>query len=285
MSQEAHSLSNNHKAAFTLLTINLLSGAARWEVRRELLAEQLQALAPDVIAMQEVSRPAEGIDPAAWLASRMGYPHVYLTWQPPGGLGEEGIALISRSPLEQRESLRLNGQNRVAQRALFRVDGRPVCVANTHLFWQPGDSPERLAQVEAIVAWLHAMPERPPCVIAGDFNGTPETRAIRRMAAVYPSAYAAVHGHEPARTFPTPLKRSRVGMLRGVLRLLPYVRLQQLSLRQHALQAKATLDYIFVDPRLHPAGCRLVLDQPDANDPELYPSDHYGLMAAIHITS
>jgi endonuclease/exonuclease/phosphatase family metal-dependent hydrolase len=280
MSREAKPLSDDQtpgrRAEFTLLTINLLSGAARWELRRELILAQLHELAPDVIAVQEVGPPTSGIDSANWLASRLGYPHVHLCWQPPGGLGIEAVGLISRLPLERCECLRLNGQQRVAQRVQIDVGGQAVWVANTHLSWQPGDSAERLRQADQLLGWLKTLSGNQACVIAGDFNSAPETRAIRKIAAVYPSAYATLHGHEPDYTFPTPLKRPRLEMLKGVLRLLPYLRPQPFRLR-----LKNTLDYIFVDPRLHVAGCRLVLDQPDANDPGLYPSDHFGLMANI----
>jgi endonuclease/exonuclease/phosphatase family metal-dependent hydrolase len=44
-----------------------------------------------------------------------------------------------------------------------------------------------------------------------------------------------------------------------------------------------TLDYIFVDPRLQTQDCQVVLNRPADDDPEIYPSDHFGLWATIKV--
>lgn len=272
------------QSEFTLATLNILSGAAKWEMRRGLVLDELRMLAPDVVALQEVApggRSGESDSPAHWLAERIDYAHVAFCVQPPSRVwNQEAIALISRLPLEKAACLNLDGQRRVAQRTAIRLGDQLITVANTHLFWQPGDSDKRLRQVNRLIEWLEQAAGAPPCVIAGDFNGEPETRAIRRMLSSYVSAYAIIHGSEPEYTFPTPLKRSKIGMILGILNLLKYVHPQGLK-----LSLMSTLDYIFVDRRLQVVDCRLAFDRPDPNDPRRYPSDHYGLWARIGLQS
>jgi len=93
------------------------------------------------------------------------------------------------------------------------------------------------------------------------------------MRKYFDSAHRAIHGEEPEFTCPTPLPKSSKSKLR--------------SLASWALRArtkpepewKGTLDYIFVDPRLHTTECEVVLDQPKSPDSDIYPSDHFGLYA------
>jgi endonuclease/exonuclease/phosphatase family metal-dependent hydrolase len=90
------------------------------------------------------------------------------------------------------------------------------------------------------------------------------------------STYAAVHGAEPAYTFPTPLPRSKLALLRTLAAYWRDIRLSELRLK-----LRGTLDYIFVNDRLRVAASRLILDRPAPSDPKLYPSDHFGLLAVL----
>jgi endonuclease/exonuclease/phosphatase family metal-dependent hydrolase len=113
-------------------------------------------------------------------------------------------------------------------------------------------------------------------VIGGDFNGTPETTAIQHMREEFDSAYAKIHGNEPVKTAPTPLKRSLSSLVRTLFRFRKLIRLRDFSLRW-----SGTLDYLFVDQRLQVLDCQVVFDRPDENNPGIYPSDHYGIFARI----
>jgi hypothetical protein len=96
------------------------------------------------------------------------------------------------------------------------------------------------------------------------------------MRASLASAYSAVHGAEPDYTFPTPLPRSKLALLRTLLAYWRDIRLSELSLKM-----RGTLDYIFVNHRLRVVDARLILDRSAPSDPKLYPSDHFGLMAVL----
>lgn len=260
---------------FKIVTINILSDLKLWEKRRWLLSDGLADLKPDLIALQEVSIPANN---TRWLADQIGFQHVHLSPKT-GDAGKiEGIAILSRLPLEDQSTLDLKTQNRVAQYAWVRLDGQPVLLANGHFLWQPGESPERQRQIERLLEWLEPLAREHPLVIAGDFNSTPDSPAILKMRQHLVSAYAAIHGADPEYTAPTPLPRSKWETFRTLLNFIRYIRIKDIDLNW-----RGTLDYIFVNERVQVNDCQIVLDKPSPRDPDLYPSDHLGLMAVLEI--
>jgi endonuclease/exonuclease/phosphatase family metal-dependent hydrolase len=258
-----------------VVTINILTDLSRWKQRRSLLAQGLADFLPDLIALQEVSLPR---NPARWLADELGYSHLFLSPKIGRAASYEALALISRYPLEDESVLDLRGQGRIAQRARLKIGGQIIYIANSHLYWQPGESAARLSQVGRLQGWLRSLPGGPPCIVCGDFNGTPETQAIQRMRLGYISAYAAIHGDEPDYTCPTPLPRSPWSTARTLLGFFLLIRPKHIN-----LSWRGTLDYIFVDPRLGVSDCHIVLDKPSFENSRIYPSDHFGLYAEIEI--
>jgi endonuclease/exonuclease/phosphatase family metal-dependent hydrolase len=258
-----------------VVTINILSDLSRWEERSPLLVHGLAELRPDLVALQEVSLPENN---ALWLANQLGFPHVYLSPQT-GKMGqEEGIAIISRMPFEYQATLDLKTQYRVAQCVQVRVGSQPLIFANGHFFWQPGESPERQQQVELFMVWLDSLRVDAPLVVCGDFNATPESASIEHMRQRLVSAYAARHNHEPDYTSPTPLPHSKPELLRTILRYARYIKVGELR-----KSWQGTLDYIFVDSSIKVLDCQIVLDQPAPDNPQIYPSDHFGLAATLEL--
>jgi len=260
-------------SALKIVTINILFDLSRWAERRDLLVQGLAQLKPDLVALQEVRLPE---NTAQWLADQLGYAHVSLCPKTSFERRKEALAILSRLPFQAQGWLDLGGQHRVAQYVQVSHGDLPLVLANTHLYWQPGESPTRLRQVERLLAWLKDLPGEPACIVCGDFNGTPETQAIQRMRQDLVSAFAAVNGHEPDYTCPTPLPHAFWPSLRTLLGFFLLVRPSQLD-----LSWRGTLDYIFLDPRLEPLACQVVLDQPSKDRPDIYPSDHFGLCADI----
>jgi endonuclease/exonuclease/phosphatase family metal-dependent hydrolase len=269
---------------FSVLTINILNDLTRWRKRRHLLVDQISELNPDLIALQEVSLKG-GSSNAHWLAHELNQIkdenddvyNLYVCPKTGSGAHIEGLAILSRLPVKRHEILDLLTQNRVAHLVTFRLDGQVLMLVNGKFFWHPGVSPQRQAQVELLLDWLDTQPAEMPVVVAGDFNGAPGTPSIELMRTYFDSAYRAVHGDEPAYTAPTPMPPSNRVKLRQLLAW-------RLGKRPRPDPSwKGTLDYIFVDPRLHTEDCRRVLDRPDEHDPDIYPSDHYGLYAVIKV--
>lgn len=255
-----------------VLSFNLLNDPTHWDQRAPLIVEGLRALQPDVIALQEVRLPANH---AAWIAERLdGYDTYVCPKTGPRGL-HEGEALLSRLPVEEHSALAFGRQGRVAHRIVVRAAAGPCVIGNAHLFFSVFNDVTRRFQVQRLLRWL---PEGMPTVVCGDFNAEPGYASLAQMRRRFRSAYAVVHGHEPAFTCPTPLDRGpglRHGVRRLALRSLGWI------LRPGQSSWQGTLDYIFVSSEIRVDDCQLVLDQPSPADPRIYPSDHIGLMATL----
>lgn len=258
-----------------VVTLNILSDLSRWKQRRPLLVRGLSALQPDLIALQEVNIPANN---ALWLAGKLDLPHIHLTQKTGEEQGKEGIAILSRHPFEQQADLDLETQNRVAQYVQVRIANRPLVFANAHFFWDPGESDARQRQVARLVDWLKTIPGDPPVIVCGDFNSTPGTGTIQLMQQEFISAYVAVHGREPEYTTPTPLPRLKRALLHTLLNYAG-----DISLKGLRLDRRGTLDYIFVNRHIRVLDCQVVLDRSAPDNPKIYPSDHFGLMANLEV--
>ena len=260
-------------AVFKLVTFNLLNKKpSRWHERRKLIVRELRALQPDVIALQEVSLPHNN---AQWLADQLGGYKVY-TAPKAGALGaREGVATLSRLPMEARWTINLQAQSRVAQVLRLRLGDQPLIVVNGHFLFHVYDHIKRTQQVRQVLGWLRASADGCPTIACGDFNATPEMRTIQTMKRDFRSAYALVHGREPEYTCPTPLVYRFNALRKGLSTL------GNLLANRQPRPWRGTLDYIFVDRHFRVLSCDLVLNAPAEDDPTLYPSDHVGLCATL----
>jgi endonuclease/exonuclease/phosphatase family metal-dependent hydrolase len=145
------------------------------------IAKDLKSLSADVIAIQEVERGPYGskkIDQASTLANALGMRYVYSPSFTLEGR-EHGIAVLSRFPLSETETLLLpQGTGRWPRVALkTRIETpsgsvRFVCVHLTRPWKMPfSHTRERMAQLRAIFASLQG--DSLPSIVAGDFNSTP----------------------------------------------------------------------------------------------------------------
>ena len=264
-------------STFKVVTLNILNDLSRWSERRSLLAADLAELEPDVVALQEVALPENN---AEWLAHQLGC-SVHLCRKTGNKHDKEGIAILSRLPVDDEATLDLQSQHRVAQWVRVKPGGRPLTLVNTHLYWWPSESSERAKQVRLLLDWLGDLSGR-AIVVCGDFNGTPGSGAIEMMRQQFVSAYAARHGREPDYTCPTPLRRIGRPRFREVYRGIGKYLLNLKA--NHAIGPwRGTLDYIFVNEHVRVMDCAVVLNDPAPHDPTLYPSDHCGLAATLTV--
>ena len=242
-----------------LLTLNLRHDADRWEQRAPLVVAELGHLDPDVIAFQEVAltiRQAHVL--AVQVAAITGRTYEVVVDAKAERDPQEGIAILTRLPILEHERRELPGGARVAQRVVVNRDGLLLNVINTHLHHRPpGSERTRLKQARDLLEWVgHQDGRSLATVLAGDMNAAPDSSTYALIRQRFSSAYVAVHGREPEYTFPTPLVR------------IPY--------------PSKTLDYIFYSAdRLEVRDVQIVFSRPPAGDETLYPSDHFGLMAAF----
>ncbi len=254
----------------TVATLNLLNDLRYWDERAPLIIDELRALQPDLIALQEVALPDNN---ARWIAEHLdGYQ--LLTRTKTGRLHtHEGLAILSRLPIDAYDSLLLGDQDRVALRVTVRQAGQPLHFANTHLHWNPVNDRVRTLETRRLIDWLPG-----PAVLCGDFNAEPHYRSIMEMRQRFHSAHHVAHGREPDYTCPTPLFRGpgpRHAARRAALRLAGWLALGRNT------AWRGVLDYIFVDQTVEVVNCRVAFHLPAPHDPHLYPSDHLGLFARL----
>jgi endonuclease/exonuclease/phosphatase family metal-dependent hydrolase len=219
----------------------------------------MAALDLDVVGLQELRRwPSQ----ARWIAGELddatlgsdARHSVHRTPKTgPWGLWEE-IAVVSRLAVLETTWLDLGGQNRVAQHVrVVTPGGEPFDFYNTHL--ATGDDVLRSAQARRILSWMEARPGTAKALV-GDFNASPRSATARLLRDHLRSAYAAVHGQEPARTVPTPL-------------------------RAPDAKTGTVIDYVFVSGEVEVLDAAVAFHQSHPADPRLVPSDHFGLVASV----
>jgi len=268
-----------------LLTLNIWQEQGAWERRLELLCERLATLRVDVVCLQEVrDKPGAVPNQAETIARSLGVDWVWMfaagqTWDG----GDEGVALLSRYPLEQREVQLLPSREtnrRVCLAARVRPESAPasgagVWVATTHLAYRVADGELRERQVLALDAFVGGLREPgDSAIIAGDFNAIPEADELRFLRGLttlhgrrsyWQDAYACCH---PGAAGPTWCTSN------------PYT--EQLSW----FPGDRRLDYVFLSPQTREGRSRvvsaeIVLDEPAADG--TYVSDHFGVLVDVDV--
>lgn len=248
----------------TVATLNIFNRMGEWGRRAPLLIDQLEALKPDVIGMQEIDMV---LDQGMWISRQVNgrlpmQPHYRIKHavNPGQRASFHGIATLSRLPYLEHEIIDLMAHERVAQRMVFECDGKPFVFVNTHLHHPPEAQQERVDELNLLLAWLDRDTRGLPAVIVGDFNAyaEPPEPAVTMMKARYRSAYEAAHGKEPDWTWTTPVNT-------------------------YDDSPHGTLDYIWVSPEWKIESADLAFNTPDRLDANIYPSDHIGLVATLSL--
>jgi len=154
--------------------------------------DYIRAQDADVVLVQEVERGwilAGGTDTLQYLADSL---HMY--WVYAGAHDRQfGNAILSRYPIVDPDMIRLpygaGPQGRSAILGTVATSKGPIQFVSVHLQHKDDDA-TRVSEVEALLAGLKPVPSR---VVAGDFNDTPDSRAVALMlAAGYTSAQDAL---------------------------------------------------------------------------------------------
>jgi len=161
-----------------VLTYNIHHGEGtdeRFDYER--LAKVIDALSPDIVALQEVDRGTErasGVDQAKLLGKLCKMHHAYGQAMP-YQRGQYGEAILSRIPIETVNvhplPYNLDREPRAALEVRVEVEGLgPLVFVGTHLCHQ--DEALRTLQTRRL-AQLFDKEEGPPVILAGDFNARP----------------------------------------------------------------------------------------------------------------
>ncbi|HYN68876.1 MAG TPA: endonuclease/exonuclease/phosphatase family protein [Candidatus Eisenbacteria bacterium] len=248
-------------AQLTVATLNIRNIADRWPERLPLLLADMHALQPDMIGLQEVVFAVH--QDRILGAAGDGRYGSFRGW---AGRPEYGNAVLVKEPLRGLASERLD-LDRKRSAKLVRValpGGGQLRFVATHLHHEVPDDAIRDEQAAALTSWLAASPgaEGEPTVVVGDFNAEPVEPAYQRMlSAGFRSASVEANGREPDVTWPSGIQAPLMD----------------------TDGEPGCLDYIWVRGPISVAWCRVVFDRPAVDDPTLYPSDHFGLLASITV--
>ncbi|MEM7353203.1 MAG: endonuclease/exonuclease/phosphatase family protein [Acidobacteriota bacterium] len=168
-----------------VMTFNIHCGIDPWgHLGLEAIAQAIEAEAPDVVALQEVSRGwvANGsVDAVAWLARRLAMPYVF------DGTADPlwGNVILSRRPILDWRIHPLPTEELLIRRGLLaaRIElegAEPIELIVTHFHHPRTGGAVRELQSRALLDFWQ---ERERTVIVGDFNarpGEPEIELLRR---------------------------------------------------------------------------------------------------------
>jgi endonuclease/exonuclease/phosphatase family metal-dependent hydrolase len=259
-----------------VVTLNLWNDRSEVEARMRVAAAGIKALAPDIIALQEVAVGEKIGNQAEILAAAIDG-HVAFDPVEERRVGESmmGNAIVSRFPIKKMDSISLPSAPDDPRRAMYCALDTPTGVLpffNCHLSWEMWHSPRREAQVVALDQFARARPADCPAIICGDFNTSPDSAAILFMTGrmglsgrgtYYRDAWARRHPHDDGYTW----SDKNPHTVRWIER-------------------NRRLDYIFVG-QIREDGwgaildSRVVLDMPGADGS--HASDHFGVYAEIGI--
>lgn len=222
-----------------VMTMNVFAHHRDWEKRREVLIAGFQALAPEIVLLQEIVL-TEGYDQARDILGS-GY---QIHHQP--GRSDDGVgaSIASQWPLDVVLEVGLDhGElSWTGSLAVARVDVPspigPVLVAHHKPTWRPAGEADRERQAVAAARHIETiLPEQQiPVILAGDLDAPPHAASIRfltgmqsleGMSVRYHDAWAARHDDAPGHTFspangirsdswrPRPAERIDYIMVRG----------------------------------------------------------------------
>jgi endonuclease/exonuclease/phosphatase family metal-dependent hydrolase len=257
-------------------TLNIWNRFGPWEERLVAIRTGVEALAPDLLGLQEALRlgPSEGdgLDQAEVIARGFGYHIAYARahvrrWY--------GNAVLSRWPILRSGGFDLPcGDSDERRSLLFAEIDSPYGLIPffvTHLNWKFEDGHVREAQVREIVARVESLAtDSFPAVLVGDFNAEPDSDEIRYLRGLtslgekrrvyFQDAFAVAGDGSAGITF------ARRNPFAGALR-----------------EPDRRIDYVFVrgrDERFRgePLEARVCFDIEVGGT---LPSDHFGVIATL----
>ena len=260
-----------------ILTLNTWKCDGPYGLRLQAMAAGIQALDPDVVALQECFVSTDGQhDTVRYLSHALG---LHAQWAPArrklrwvqGQLVDSwsGMAVLSRHPALECVSLQLPSNpadgGRLAQVALLRLTaGTPLALANVHLSHLPdaaGGTALRTQQLQAVLHGLSTRHGGQPQLVCGDFNAT--------VPALWPPHASLPPGSQQTNPQGWTDLCAQLGMANKATHITDAGEPKDLD--------QMLCNRVMADTAL---SAHVVLNHPDAATGVL-PSDHFGLMATF----
>ena len=182
-----------------LVTFNTWKCDGDYHARLPLMIEGLARLDADVIALQECFRAPEiDADTARNVAAALDMELAHTPARRESRVvdgaevsSSSGLAVLSRTPIERVEVIRLpedpRDGERIAQFVWTTLGTLPMLVVNLHLCYLPDAGELRRRQLEAVLAERGRLAPRIPAALLGDFNAAatdPELGPLRALASI-----------------------------------------------------------------------------------------------------
>ena len=259
-------------------TLNIWNYNDPWPTRRQLIANTITQHNPDIIGFQEIRHSGQKNENKQNQAQQLAnllpeYTYIYRPAQQNPEKNEwEGLAIFSRLPIQNSSFIKLSrdpndnrdNHQRIVLRAQIQTPAGNLNFFNTHLsLSQQG----RIRTTQEITAYVNQYSGDLPSILVGDFNDTPDRPAIQHItqSAQLIDTWAQQNPNDPGHTFSNENT---------------YVRE-----KNHDKRKAHRIDYIFAQAPKNNTGqaitCQRIADQPNAED--LYPSDHFGLIADFNL--
>ena len=194
----------------------------RWSQRLDAAAQLAEDVQADVICLQEASR-TRSLRADEWLADRLGMERAYVRANGSlRGIGfEEGLAVLSRFPMDQVRHQRLSRNpwiRRMAIAARLATPAGPIHAVSVHLGLVPRHNVRHL---RILREWVSSIADGGVAVIGGDCNAPPSRAEIGHLRTDWVDAFHHARGHDESSTH----RRLRRGHDRE--QLINYVFVQQ----------------------------------------------------------
>ena len=169
--------------AVRVLTLNIWARSGPYKVRADLLRSEVERLAPDLIALQEVEDGPGESNQAEELFGPLGYEVGYEPREGPNR-ADPGIAVASRHPIVDRRLIELpHGGAAVAGRIEVAGEMFWFCSAVPMGGWphQEAMREDEVVVLDQTLSELADGDDIPP-ILAGDFDATPDAASIRFLS-------------------------------------------------------------------------------------------------------
>ncbi|MGH0943243.1 endonuclease/exonuclease/phosphatase family protein [Bacillus mycoides] len=159
-----------------IATLNIWNHQTLWSERLEVICEEVQNVAPHILALQEVRScvtygPKKNV--AQYIADQTGYPVCVFKEYPDSP--DEGLAFLSKIPILAEEAIWETGieeSNYCAIRIMLKYKEYKLGITNVHLNWK--SSKVRKEQMNTVNNWIKNKGSGYE-LLCGDFNDDPHS--------------------------------------------------------------------------------------------------------------
>lgn len=244
----------------SVLTYNIEADDGDWPGRFAYMLEEIRAIDPDVIGLQEVIQRANLDNQAMQMADSLGYYYYFDSVDDEDNVQRYGNAILSRYPIEETNFRALVPLNhyRKALHAKLNVHGNIVDVYNTHLHHRYLDHDIRMVQINDLLDFIEETNSGGLIFVTGDFNANPDWEEMEFMYEDFQDVYPLFHDNHLDPEHAT--LNHRMG--------------HQMRRIDYVFFNRESLDYVV------PLSAEVVLDH--EHDNMEMESDHFGVFATFY---